>query len=579
MHPDQITKAKWSVLWYFIENTSAMYFDPNFVRKGIVLPDKRTGKPRFYSYPARIAKDFEKNIPDSSRYHSDISKTWAMRICKDLESLGILGVDNFVAARQNHETEHYYLRDGTEPFIAVMKIFTEQVTDSHHVSGLYSMEYIQNHINEDLVCEILSRKGAEMRRMLPLWDWIPHESEKMYPFFVPQKSNIQKRESPAENSSIIPVESYAEYFRRMIQELDLKKRVSSRGRSYSVCLRLPVMSPGLTSGEKTDLLKSFNKKTFEGSPCLETYRSAIEEHYQRYQRDRWIIPLLALIRASPKALKEFLFGEWKPYGIEGECLCYSEGGSYCMNYPMFTFLFTTINDISRSRLVPSERRIPYVRFRPDIRIPEKNISRPALFMIDTNSGFSVCFDASFDTERVYYGAENGDVWENDNEQNYDLTVWLDLRFRWQAITAKDIPDMDAFIGALQDRRSRVSQYLLSKLSHRLQHIVLFKSEPLDEGSPIHGLLLDEINRILIQPGFFNKDVFSSTRLSDAGKAIGEKTGFCREGLEDAYYPSSVLGLNRILLEDSYPGLLLPSDASKKDREWLIMNKIENRDEK
>ena len=563
MEAAQITDKKFSVLRYFIEYTSWVQNGGMDCPKGVVYPDKKTGNSRFYSYPRRIEEDFKNQ-------KSKISQTWAGRICEDLESLGILGHDMILAPRQDQKSRHYYLKYGLDPFLELMKILCEE-KNLKYLSCFAGMAYIQYHINEDLICAILAKKGVEMRQMLHIWQWSPAESQKIFAILVnkntgsnPSGSNIN---GPENNENRV----YQDYIHGMITGLSRKKAIHYGRNIQSVCLRLPVLSSELSESEKMNIIKSVNETTFKEHTWLTKYYSGINEHYNRHQREKWIIPILALISASPFALKEFLSGNWEPYGSKEGSFCYSEDGSSCMDFPIFTFLFTAINDISRTRNIPNERRIPVVHFRPNLRMPSSRSSGSPLFMIETDLGVNVCFDASFNTERIYFGSENGDIWENDNEQNYQVKIWLDLRAGWQSITQHDIPDMDRFVTVLQDRRSKVSQHLVSKMSNRLQHIIAYQTEPIDEESKIPGILVDELNRILSQKNFYDVRAFSLIEHSEAAKILLKKGNLYHDcsGFE---YPSwTIVSNNRIFLEDAFPGLILHSDNSERERTWLQLS--------
>lgn len=51
MEPDQKTRQKWEVLWYFVQNTGSILDNIDNVKCGVVL-ERETGEKRFYSYPS-----------------------------------------------------------------------------------------------------------------------------------------------------------------------------------------------------------------------------------------------------------------------------------------------------------------------------------------------------------------------------------------------------------------------------------------------------------------------------------------------------------------------------------------------
>jgi len=74
MEPDQKTRQKWEVLWYFVQNTGSVLDNIDNVRCGVVL-ERETGGKRFYSYPSRIHADFKN--PRFSYGRKSITKDWA----------------------------------------------------------------------------------------------------------------------------------------------------------------------------------------------------------------------------------------------------------------------------------------------------------------------------------------------------------------------------------------------------------------------------------------------------------------------------------------------------------------------
>ena len=551
MKADQITEKKLAVLSYFIEHTSTVQMGIPPSGKGIVYPDKKTNKSRFYSYPKRIEKDFKAS-------YTKVSSTWARRICEDLESLGILGHEMRKAARQRQPTEHYFLRYGFEPFRKVIKVLFE----NRNVNGFscsLSQEYIQSHIDENLVLAILAERNVEMFRSLNLVDWAPSEAEKVYSLYYTQKN---KTASEWEKQKPDPfAESFEAYVRLVIKAQNTIKSQLVSGTAPRISLRFPVFGPDVSEEEKFKALIALNKGTFDYYHGLEKYPSAIRSHYARMQENGWVIPILALIRASPAALEKFLFGDWKPY----------HNNPSCMDYPLFTFLFAAINEISVSRSVPIEKRIPHVRFRPDFGGSPDTPLLQALFEISIDNGLTVCYDASFDTEHIFFGNANGDVWENDRDVNFRVLTWIDTRLSGSAISISEIPDFDAFFWALHDRKSKVSHYIVSKLPNHIQHFIRFNTSSFEEGSIIPSRLVEELNRILLRPDFYNKLIFANLILSDEGIKIVERTGVYRPFFDDNTYNYRVSTLNRQLIEESYPGLILRARNVTGESERLVVN--------
>jgi hypothetical protein len=186
-----------------------------------------------------------------------------------------------------------------------------------------------------------------------------------------------------------------------------------------------------------------------------------------------------------------------------------------------------------------------------------------------DNGLTVCYDASFDTEHIFFGATTGDVWENDRDVNFRVLTWIDTRLSGSAISLSEIPDFDAFFRALQNRKSKVSHYIVSKLPNHLQHFIRYNNTPFEEGSVIPSRFVEELNRVLINPGFYDKIVFSDLTLSEEGSNVIERTGFYRPGFDEGLYHYTIQRLNRQLIEESYPRLVLKAREVVEGSERLV----------
>jgi len=553
MEADQITEQKVLVLQYFIENESLLMagYTPD---KGVLYPDPDTHQPRFYTYPKRIEDDLKGK-------YSSISREWAGKICKDLEALGILGYHMIRAARQKHPTEHYFLQHGTAPFVAVMKIVLEKPAFPRGYISM-SFEYIRQHINEELVREILAGKNVVMDRSLDLWDWTPVESRKVHDIYYARRRAIECGFG-RDNSKDPYTPSYEACIEKMITKAD---GTGSFPHTLPwISLRFPVFKADETTENKIKLLLSENKQVFKEYLGLDQCQSAVWEHYEKFQRDHWILPILALIQSSRKALKEFLFGDWKPYE--------SASGPTSMDYPIFSFLFTAVYDIATTRYVMNESTIPSFRFRPDFQHSPSAPTNPALLEIGTNLNLTICYDASFDTEHIFYGAENGDVWENDTEQNYEVRTWIEIRALGIRLKKENIRKFPRFIAALQDRSNPVSRRIVERLSHRMQHFILFSHTGENEFPMWGESLLTELDRIFSGPGLYDSNLFPHVSLTEDGKNLVERKGYYGRVDSDRFYCNAIFRFNRILFEESYPDLVNRSDYLKSDREQMIEGTI------
>lgn len=552
MELDQKTRQKWEVLWYFVQNTGSILDNIDNVRCGVVL-ERETGEKRFYSYPSRIHADFEN--PRFSYGRKSITKDWARVICENLSELGILDHDDIRAPRQRSPTPHYYLKPGVEPFLKVMKFLLDPPEPVMMRFNL-SNGYVQHHLNAELVRHVLAARGAEMRRSIPVWEWDAAEAPKVFEQYY-QRMSVGGKPAPC---------SFEEYVREMWRSHERGKRSSLIPYPPEISLRLPVFPERLSEDERVKAVVDLNSGRLRDHSWLLSHRSGIDEHYARYEYDRWVLPILALIRASPEALKEFLFGDWKPYALDTKSYyCYTAEGTDCMEYPLFQLLFTAIWDIAMTRDVDSDRLVEFVRFRPDFRQHPYRMreGHSALMEIDLTNRMTISYDGSFDTNHTFYGE---DLIAPDEETNFSFQSQVEIRCFHPGgdfFAPDDIPVLDGLLRTLRDGRTLAARSIFSRLSHPVQNMLrVYTDEGLEKESWFSGVVLQDLNRLLICADLYSPTIFPELTLTREGEHVVEH----RENIGDFQYQVFIFGLtafNRELLERVFPGDV----PQRKREEW------------
>lgn len=552
MEPDQKTRQKWEVLWYFVQNTGSILDNIDNVKCGVVL-EREPGGERFYSYPSRIHTDFKESR--CSFGERSISKDWARVICENLSELGILDHDDIRAPRQRSPTPHYYLKPGVEPFLKVMEFLLDP-PEQWMVWSTLSNGYVQQHLNAELVRYVLAARGAEMWRSIPVWEWGAAEAPKVFEHYY-QHKNQGREPAPC---------SFEEYIREMWRSHERGKSFSLFSFPPTIPLRFPVIPEHLSEDERVKTVVDLNSDYLEDYSWLLSYRSGIDEHYTRYEYEKWILPILALIRASPEALKEFLFGDWKPYGLEpSESYCFTADGTGCMQYPLFQLLFTAIRDLAMTRNVEYDRLVQFVRFRPDFRRYSYRMreGHSALMEIDLANRMTVSYDGSFDTDHTVYGDE---LIEFDEETNFSFQSQVEIRCFHQGsdfFAPDDIPVLDGLLRTLRDGGTLAARSIFARLSHPAQNMLrVYTDEGLEKESWFAGLVLQDLNCLLICPDLYSPATFPELMLTREGKYVVEH----REDIGGWQYQVSIYGLtafNRELLERVFPGDV----PQRKREEW------------
>lgn len=528
MEPEEMTKQKWGVLRYFVENATG-YKKPYWTKKCGVVYQTDAGEGRFYSYPSRIHEDFGTSyfLPQEK---TSITKDWAGQICEDLCAVGVLGSEMIKAPRQSGKTPHYYLKEGYEPYIQIMKFFFEMVTDPR-MQRVTMADYVQEHTDVGLVRYILHKKGAEMRRMVPLREWDAHEAPKVFEEYY---------RAEGRNGGVPPC-SFAAYVQ------------GQESCSPTVSLRLPVFPDGLSKKERMAAIESLNRQTFERHAWLKRYPSGILEHYERVEYERWVLPILALIRASPAALEAFLFGDWKPYGLgPGDCYCFTADGGSCMNYPLFTLLFTAVGDLAMVRDVEGDRLVERACFRPaHVASPEGAGS--ALLEIDLADWRRVYYDAGFNTDQRWIAVSDSDVVQPANETNYSFRSWVTIpvyRSGGAFFAPDEFPAVLRYLRHLRDTPTIAARDLFGRLSHGVQNTIATLGEgevPAD--SPKGRAILRDLNELLLCDDLYVPERFPDLCLTKEGEGVIGPDPICRSSWDTIKRAD----FNRELLERAFRG--------------------------
>jgi hypothetical protein len=533
MEPEEMTRQKWEVLWYFVVNTGVST-KPGLQKGCGVRYPTESGGCRFYSYPSRIHEDFGTSYLSQGK--TSISKDWAGKICEDLSALGILGSVMIRAPRQSGKTPHYYLKEGNEPYLRIMKYLFRMIRDPGMQRALMNA-YIMEHTSAGLVRYILSQKGVEIQRSIPLRDWDVYEAPKVFEQYVRTESV---------NGSAPPC-SFVTY------------TLEQSNCAPVVALRLPVFPDGLSDEERMTAIESGNRETFARHPWLKRYQSGIGEHYLRFEYQHWILPILALIRASPAALEYFLFGDWKPY-------------SGSLDYPLFTLMFTAVRDLALVRDVEHDPMVEMVRFHPEhMASRDDGGCGSALLEIDLENGRTVCYDGAFTTDQRSPATSENTAIRPAREANYSFRSWVTIPVSGPGgvlFAPEDLPAALRFLRHLRDTRTLAARDILGRLSHRVQNIIAIPGDgDVPAGSPAGQAVIRDLNEILLCDDLYTDRHFPDLHLTGEGERVI---------FPDSSSPSPTAGMhtvtwahfNRELLERAFPGVMPAREQPEGETQYF-----------
>ncbi|MDE4907706.1 hypothetical protein L0665_03645 [Methanogenium marinum] len=534
MEPEEMTRQKWEVLWYFVVNTGAST-NPHLQKGCGVRYPTGSGECRFYSYPSRIHEDFGTSY--ISHEKTSISKDWAGKICEDLCALGILGSEMIRAPRQSGKTPHYYLLEGYEPYLLIMKYLFRMVRDPGMQRVLMNA-YVIEHTDAGLVRYILSQKGVEIQRSIPLCDWETYEAPKVFEQYF---------RTECLNDSAPPC-TFAAY---IFEQSSCTPMVS---------LRLPVFPDGLSDEERMAVITSRNQQMFERHSWLKRYRSGIREHYGRFEYQHWILPILALIRASPAALEDFLFGDWEPY-------------SGSLAYPLFTLMFTAVRDLALVRDVEHDPMVEMIRFHPE-HVVSHDDGGLALLEIDLENGWTVCYDGAFTTDQRPVDISDGDAIRPALETNYSFRSWVTIPVSGPGevlFSPEDLPIVLRFLRYLRDTRTLAARDILERLSNRVQNIITIPGDgdvPAD--SRIGRAILRDLNEILLSDDLYANENFPDLHLTKEGERLvcPVSSSSSRALMGDAK-TITWAHFNREMLERVFPGVMPKRERPEGEMQYFV----------
>ncbi|AFC99950.1 hypothetical protein Mtc_1197 [Methanocella conradii HZ254] len=492
-----LTSKEWSVLLYFIE------------REGYAPVGSPQQKP-FISYPAKIERDLG----------GDVSRGWAAKICEGFEKKGILGRIMVRPPRQSHTTAHYYLKRDLPAFRQVVRHVMACVrpADMH---ALFGYRYFSGMACESIIREALYEKGVEMRRTirLPFWD-------------TPDARLLFERYAKASGIE----EDFDGYMSGLINKKDHECQEFDE-----ISLRLPVFPDSMPKEEREKAFESLNKEELEKYPFIRFDSSGVKDHYQRYERQKLILPIMALIQVSPCAMAEFINGDWKPLDRTPR---FDPEGTGTMEYLLFRLLFKALNDLAATRSIDGEgiARMAWLRKSNNV---VSDDGGDALLTIVLNDGRRLYFDGGFDTDHDMGSRpeEDMDYWVR-TWTGFDEDLCRGLLFK-----AEDVKDASALIRRLKDPCDRVASHIARKFSFEAQRIISYVDA---DGTPSPSLvrrLVDEINEVVMGECVYDEITFKDVALSASTLTL------LRNKLSGGGATFEDYVLNHALLSDAFAGCL------------------------
>jgi len=504
-----LTKKEWDVLLYFIKNEG--YAPIRLSADGGINAGGSSYVP-FISYPARIEHDL-----------GDVSRGWAAKICRGFESRGIVDKVMVRPPRQKHETEHYYLKRDLPALRAIVQLVLEHARPEDRHS-LFSYRYFRGMLDESLVRKVLREKNVEMWRTIGLDYWDTKDAGRLYAIYS---------KSP----------DFYGYVRSSLYEVP-----DDSPQFDEISLRLPVFSDEVPVAVRAGAFERLNRSRLGAYPFIRFDSSGIADHYSRREREKLILPILALIQISPNAMAEFLMADWAP---SGTAPLFSPEGTGMMEYILFRLLFMAINDLAAVRSIEGDgvARMAWIRKSNNVLCESGG---DALFTVSLGDGHLLFYDGGFDTFHDFLEPDD------DPEQREGLDYWVRT---WRGFDAEAgrgvlLGEGDVKPAELVRRLLKPGDPLAEHIRGKLSFGTLRRMECADLTVPMPETLkmrlIDELNEAILGECLYDARAFSHVEQSDNTRKL-----MSNMLQNEKCPPCENYSLNRALLHDAFPGIIAP----------------------
>jgi hypothetical protein len=279
-----------------------------------------------------------------------VSKPGALAAAERLVELGALGKRLRRPRRKKAKTPHFSIVEGRREFVIVTRQYLDalawQLGERWPEAAMWSFAtapWTRRNLDASFVRWWLAEKQCEMRRLLP----------------------CAAGEGPSSRFVL----------------------------GSSVGMRLPVRGPDtkLAAAVQSAVEQDHGARDVDQAAI----RLAVQTHYEQHEEAYLVRPLLALIQASPTALRRFL-GDWAPYS-DPDCVVFSANsqGLDAVEHVLFRLVFDAVHDLSLTRFVPYGLDVTF-----GVVCPQSMGARAqpsGMLELTWAHDQIICFDAGFDT--------------------------------------------------------------------------------------------------------------------------------------------------------------------------------------
>ena len=354
-------------------------------------------------------------------------------------------------------------------------------------------------------------------------------------------------------------------------------------------LKLPVFKDNIPTNQKMIIIKELNPLLENRYPLLQNYYSGIVSHYDQFQYEKLLLPILALIQASPSALIEFLCGDWESF----ECR-FDINGKYMDGGLASKLLWLAINDFLSTSQIPANGIVEkvYSRGYPSHNLPSElpnNLWNGWSALCKNTSSLEeitqMCSFLVIRLKNIYDISFNPGFYISSEPQSISwITISTNIRPDvFHLLKVDNIKDPKSLISKLMDTKNSTSNHIRSKMSNIMQNTITFYDSDESPSFEIQKMLIDELNLAFISGDFYSEKIFSDiiaqmnisetslkytySKLSDVVRYLSEYKCSRKEIINKRYHYelTNLIHCNRIIFDKIFIDELEP-DWSHIQRE-------------
>ena len=563
-----LTDKDWIVLNYFIENESKT------IQKWLLIEKKKSELYQpFSAYPAKIESDL-----------GNISRPTAGKACKKFLEIGIFSTEKKLPNIKGGETDYYYLKSDLQTIRQLVQLIMEK-KDSSEIIKIIGNHYFMHNVNDSLVKEVLYEKHVEISRHLSFLEWNVKEGELIHDQYIETiykgldnskqtfKNSVKRMINDFEDSQNHYEKSYLKRLHNSCNEfleiyndgsddeisyisnefkvaksLYPRENIADTMNGLSMFIDLPVFNENISDKQMLEI-KKMNADPFKRYSNLQNYRSGFENHYNQFQYINLILPLLSIIQTSPKALAEFINGNWESFTANFDF----NNNMKCEFISKLSLI--AIKDVLNTFQVPKNSIVKhaYLGKLPPNTNPDADITESLILRLKN------LYEISLNLKFVLSS-------ETPNSSSIEINDFVNIspNVSFYLLSVKDITNARNLIIKLKDENDPVYSHIRNKLSYFVQNLILHYDNENTPSIEFQKTIIDGLNYALLRGDLYDEKTFSNVLSNkDIEKWFGVNVNLFDTNNFSKYYTNNmiyadpqehikIIEKGRYILEKTFP---------------------------